>query len=173
MIWGWFQKFASITFRRHKCISMSLGLALLAWLSGCQTTSTAPPARHVVLQQQWELDRGDRVAGYLVSASLGDVSIELGGDSVHAPFDGEVAPAADQPSCIYFSSSDVPAYLFRFCGLRHLHLGAVRHGDTMGSGNVVHFATLRRHPDGTWAIVEPSTNILERSLQAPLRSDRP
>ncbi|ASC73141.1 hypothetical protein XM38_041030 [Halomicronema hongdechloris C2206] len=170
MTWGWSTKFA---FRRNNGISIGLGIALLALLSGCQATPTAPPARHVVLQQQWELDRGDRVAGYLVSAGLGDVSIELGGDSVHAPFDGEVAPAAGQPSCVYFSSSDVPAYLFRFCGLRRPHLGTVRYGDTMGSGEILHFATLRRHPDGTWAIVEPSNNILERSLQPPLQSARP
>lgn len=139
-----------------------LGLALALVLAGCRSSS-APPPREISLQQSWELEPGDKVAGYLVAASLGDISIELRGKPLRAPFSGEVEPAI-ATSCLYFSTSEIPAYLFRFCGLKRPHLGAVNQGETIGSGQYVHFATLRRQPDGTWAIVEPSKNVLERAL---------
>lgn len=143
--------------------AVSLGAVVL--LTGCQT-QPAVPTRQVAIQQGWELETGDWVGGYLVTASLGDVSIRLNGDMVRAPFSGEVELAADAPGCVYFSSPEVPAYLFRFCGLRRPKLGQIQLGAVMGSSQIVHFATLRRQPDGTWAIVEPSSHVLERALQS-------
>ncbi|WP_346291899.1 hypothetical protein [Sphaerothrix gracilis] len=135
-------------------------------LTSCQLKATVTP-RSVPVQQTWELQLGDRVAGYVISASLGDISIELNGGKIYAPFAGEVEPT-DKASCIVFSSAEVPAYLFRFCGIRRPRLGTVRQGDSIGSGRYLHFATLRRQPDGTWAIVEPSSSVLERTLQPAL-----
>ena len=133
-------------------------------VGGCRPMP-APAPRQIVLQQSWELEPGDQVGGYLVTASLGDISIYLKGHTLRAPFSGEIEPATAGVNCIYFSTPEIPAYLFRFCGLRRPRLGPVTLGETMGEGEYVHFATLRRQPDGTWAIVEPSSNVLERSLQ--------
>ncbi|MBD0266806.1 MAG: hypothetical protein ICV77_00795 [Cyanobacteria bacterium Co-bin8] len=144
-----------------------LGLlwGLVVTVGGCRSASVPAP-RQVMLQQSWELEPGDVVGGYLVTASLGDISIYLKGHRLRAPFSGDIEPAAAGVNCIYFSTPEIPAYLFRFCGLRRPHLGPITLGEVMGSGEYVHFATLRRQPDGTWAIVEPSSNVLERALQS-------
>ncbi|MGP1372557.1 MAG: hypothetical protein ACTS3T_07005 [Almyronema sp.] len=135
-------------------------------LTGCQLKPAVAP-RSVPVQQTWELQLGDRIAGYLISASLGDISIELKGAKVYAPFTGEVEPT-DKKYCVVFSSAEVPAYLFRLCGLKRPKLGSISQGEAIGSGRYLHFATLRRQPDGTWAIVEPSSSVLERTLQPVL-----
>lgn len=151
--------------RRYSCLGqkLCLGLMTLPLLTGCRSMSTPPP-RQVALQQTWELQPGEQIGGYTVTASLGDVSVDLKGHRLRAPFAGDVEPAAAGVNCIYFSSPEIPAYLFRFCGLNRPHLGAVKPGDVIGSGRYVHFATLRRQPEGTWAIVEPSSNVLEKAL---------
>ncbi len=138
-------------------------LALTLGFGGCQG-ATPPAPRQVKVQQSWELQPGSMVAGFRIAASLGDISIDMAGSPVRAPFGGEVELAAISPDCVFFSSAEVPAYLFRYCGLRRPQLGAVKPGQPIGSAEVLHFATLRRQPDGTWAIVEPSSNVLERSL---------
>ncbi|NEP17960.1 MAG: hypothetical protein F6J97_13815 [Leptolyngbya sp. SIO4C1] len=138
-------------------------LGLTGWLlSGCQSAAVPPP-RAIQLEQQWVLEPGDRVAGHEVTGSLGDVSIQLEGHSLYAPFTGQVAPAT-QPGCVIYATPDVPAYLFRLCGLAQPALGAVAAGQPLGSGDYLHFATMRRQPSGTWTIVEPSTDILERAI---------
>ncbi|MBW4459328.1 MAG: hypothetical protein KME47_03685 [Nodosilinea sp. WJT8-NPBG4] len=139
---------------------------LLLGLSGCgRLTPTVP--RQIVLKQAWEIESGDRVAGQLVTGSLGDISIRLQGARLRAPFTGQVELAAKGFNCIYFSSPEVPAYLFRYCGVSHPHVGPIEAGDVMGRGRYIHFATLRRQPDGSWAMVEPSDRVLERSLNRP------
>ncbi|MEO0535343.1 MAG: hypothetical protein AAF215_15910 [Cyanobacteria bacterium P01_A01_bin.123] len=138
---------------------------------GCSQGATVAP-RPVPLQQQWELQPGMVVGGRQVSASLGDVSVELNGAAVYAPFQGDVEPLKDSP-CVLFSTPEVPAYLFRLCGLEHPRLGPVKQGKKIGKGRYLHFATLRRQPDGTWAIVEPSSDILTRSLEPAVRSAQP
>ncbi|NEP19710.1 MAG: hypothetical protein F6J97_22945 [Leptolyngbya sp. SIO4C1] len=135
----------------------------LSFLASCQPAAS-PSARVINLQQQWELEPGDIIAGRLVTGSLGDVSIALEGRKLYAPFDGDIEPAT-QPHCVIYSTPEVPAYLFRFCGLRRLQLGPIRAGQTIGSADHLQFATMRRQPDGTWIIVEPSTGILERAIQ--------
>jgi hypothetical protein len=146
----------------------AIALVLLAMmLTGCQFNQSSEPPRTVQLQQSWELQPGDTLSGRRVGGSLGDISIELDGNRIFAPFDGRVQPDANIEGCVIFSSADVPAYLFRLCGLRNPQLGAIRRGNTIGTGDYLHFATLRRQPDGTWAMVEPSRDILERMLTAP------
>jgi hypothetical protein len=115
------------------------------------------------LQQQWELEPGDTIAGHQIIGGLGDISIDLSGDRLYAPFSGEVEPTP-LPQCIIYSTPEVPAYLFRFCGLRNPRLGRLKAGQPIGRGPYVQFATLRRQPEGTWIIVEPSTSILEQAL---------
>jgi hypothetical protein len=146
-------------------ISLGLGL-LLTSLTSCRNLAPVVP-RQIVLKQSWEIESGDRVAGQLVTGSLGDISVRLQGARLRAPFAGQVELAAKGFHCIYFSPPEVPAYLFRYCGVRQPRLGTVQAGEVMGRGQQIHFATLRRQPDGAWAIVEPSDRVLEQSLDQP------
>lgn len=148
-------------------LALSLGLGLLmASLGGCERLTSMAP-RQIVLKQAWEIESGDRVAGQLVTGSLGDISLRLQGARLRAPFTGQVELAAKGFNCIYFSSPEVPAYLFRYCGVSQPRVGSVEAGTVMGRGRYIHFATLRRQPDGSWAMVEPSDRVLERSLNRP------
>lgn len=141
-----------------------LSLAASSLMTSCRHQAIANP-RQVAIEQSWELAPGDSIEGFAVVAGLGDISIHVQGKSVHAPFQGNVELAATGGNCIFFSSPEVPAYLFRYCGFARPQLGQVRAGQKIGSANFLHFATLRRQPEGTWIIVEPSTNVLERSLE--------
>lgn len=133
-------------------------------IAGCSVMAPPVSVRKLQIQQSWELQPGDEIAGYRVAGSLGDVSIELNGASVYAPFDGEVQPN-EISGCVLYSSPDVPAYLFRFCGVKGPTLGPVQQGDAIARADQLQFAALRRQPDGTWALVEPAQDILQRSLQ--------
>jgi hypothetical protein len=141
-----------------------MGLTVGSGLSSCREEAVASP-RSIALDQAWELNLGSVVEGFPVVAGLGDVSLQLRGARIKAPFDGEVQLAAEGLDCIFFSSPEVPAYLFRFCGIIRPRPGEFEQGQAMGRANYLHFATMRRQPEGTWAIVEPSTNVLERSLE--------
>lgn len=136
-------------------------IACLMALSGCRSMAELP-TRTIAIQQNWQLQPGATVAGLQVQGGLGDISIELAGGKVYAPFAGQVQPGTHQ--CLLFSSPEVPAYLLRFCGLSHLTSGSVQQGDAIAWGNTLQVAALRKQPDGQWAMVEPSVNILERSL---------
>ena len=139
-----------------------LAVILLA-ATGC-SRNPSDSVRTVPIQQNWELQPGKTVGGHRIAGGLGDISIELNGDRVYAPFDGDLQPN-DIEQCYIFSSSQLPAYLFRLCGLKSAQVGAVQQGNTLGSADYLQFATLRRQPDGKWAIVEPASDILERILQ--------
>ena len=137
-------------------------LLLGVFLSSCQSRAL-PPQRVINIQQQWELEPGDLIADHLVVGSLGDISIQLKRQPLRSPFPGKVEPSTfDQ--CVIYSTPEVPAYLFRFCGLQRPRFGSVKAGQVIGRGSHVQFATLRRQPDGTWIIVEPSTGVLERAI---------
>ena len=125
-----------------------------------------PSPRALTIQQTWELEPGSRIADRRVIAGLGDVSIDLRGSAVRAPFAGEVHPLRER--CIIFSSPEVPAYLFRLCGLRRVAYGNTHQGEVIGKAHSLHFATLRKQPDGSWALVEPARDVLEKVL-APSR----
>ena len=137
-------------------------VVMLVGLASCQPP-TAPSARALNIQQNWELKPGDKIGDRLVTGSLGDISIDLGGARLYAPFAGEVEPAGEA-HCVIYSTAEIPAYLFRLCGLRRPRFGPVRAGQSMGTGQYLQFATLRRQPDGTWIIVEPAKGILERAI---------
>lgn len=143
--------------------TFSPGLLSSLLLTSCQLNTQSPAPISVQLYQRWELQPGDTIAGYTVMGGLGDTSIALNGNPVYAPFNGETQQ--DKRQCVFFSSPDVPAYLFRFCGLEHPRLGNVSQGEPLGKAAIVQFATLRKQPNGTWAIVEPSKRILERTLK--------
>ncbi|MGF1460249.1 MAG: hypothetical protein ACFBSG_14640 [Leptolyngbyaceae cyanobacterium] len=133
-------------------------------LVSCRQEAAAAP-RTIAVEQTWEVGLGSVIEGFQVVAGLGDVSMHLRGASIRAPFDGEVQLASGGQACILFASPEVPAYLFRYCGINRPNLGAVDAGEPMGRAAYLHFATLRRQPEGTWAIVEPSAHVLERSLE--------
>ncbi|GAB4373602.1 MAG: hypothetical protein Kow00121_17010 [Elainellaceae cyanobacterium] len=135
----------------------------LSITSGCTASQTPFPTRTIEIQQAWQLQPGSTVSGHRVVAGLGDISILLNGGTIYAPFNGRVEPTLED--CVLFSSPDVPAYLFRFCGLSAPRLGDMPEGTAIGSGKHLHFAALRRQPDGTWTMVEPSQTILERILR--------
>ncbi|WP_225886595.1 hypothetical protein [Leptolyngbya sp. PCC 6406] len=134
---------------------------MITAIAACSRGPVVPP-REIALHQKWALQPGSEVGGYRVMGGLGDVSIELEGKPVHAPFDGKVQPT--DHDCVAFTSPEVPAYLFRLCGLRRPRLGNVQAGDPIGKGAILQFAAMRRQPDGTWALVEPSVGILERTV---------
>lgn len=137
--------------------------SVLAASLSCSPSSTVSESpRTIQIQQAWQLQPGDSVGKYQIAAGLGDISIELAGGKVYAPFAGRVQP--NVRNCVLFSSPEVPAYLFRICGLNQPRLGSVKQGDVIGSGQYLHFATLRKLPEGTWTIVEPSRTMLERLL---------
>lgn len=144
-----------------RCIAL---LAILL-LTGCTRPSDSEPPLEIRLYQSWELQPGDTIAGRSVIGGLGDISIALDGNPVYAPFDGRAQ--RDTRNCVIFSSADVPAYLFRLCGLSDPSLGRLNQGDVIGRGTTLQFAALRKQPNGTWAIVEPSKRMLERTLKKP------
>ena len=148
-------------------ISAAVGVTLIT--AACSPApGLAPvsePLRKIQIQQSWQLQAGDFVKEYRIAAGLGDISIALKGGKVYAPFEGRVQP--NVTDCVLFSTPEVPAYLFRFCGLSQPRLGPVKQGDSIGSGDYLHFAMLRKLPEGTWTIVEPSRSMLEKILSKP------
>ena len=150
-----------INFSWVKPNGLIIGLLSLFFLQSCQTAPPMEP-RNVDIQQNWALKPGHYVAGHLISGGLGDVSIEVQGSPLFAPFSGLLQP--HQTNCAIFSSPEVPAYLLRICGLQRPQLGPLQAGAQLGTGKTVHFAALRKQPTGQWAIVEPASDILERML---------
>ncbi|WOB43554.1 hypothetical protein HNI00_10605 [Thermoleptolyngbya oregonensis NK1-22] len=149
----------------HTACANALRIALLIPLAACGIAQEPPTARSVPIHQTWQIQPGSAIAGHRVLAGLGDISIDLAGGRVYAPFDGQIQPTAGD--CVVFSSPEVPAYLLRLCGLRRPSLGKVREGQPLGRGEVLHFAALRKQTDGRWALVEPSAALLTRLLQFP------
>lgn len=144
-------------------VAVGMGaIALGALIPSCSPSKLDTQPRQVAIQQTWQLQPGAIVARRRISGGLGDISVELEGGSIYAPFQGRVQP--NQADCVLFSSPEVPAYLLRFCGLRHPTTGPVQQGQVIGSGRTLQFSTLRKQPDGKWAMVEPSYKLLERTL---------
>ncbi len=141
----------------------ALPLLGLLGLGACGLAPAQVPQRHIPVQQNWTLQPGSEVGGFPVMGGLGDVSIELGGGKVRAPFDGQLQPTSSD-TCVAFTTPEIPAYLFRLCGVTKPRLGEVKARQVMGRSEVLQFAAMRRQPDGTWAIVEPATDILEKTL---------
>lgn len=131
-------------------------------LTSCGTRDRAPAPREFKIQQNWQFQPGAEIAGHTVQGGLGDISINLDGKKVYAPFAGQVQP--HQGDCVIFTSPQVPAYLMRLCGVDRPKFGAVRQGEAIASSQTLTFAVLRKQPDGTWAIVEPADSLLERVL---------
>lgn len=135
-------------------------------MAGCSGQGEAVAPRNVNYYQEWDVQPGDQLAGYQVQSGLGDIAINIEGKTLFMPFDGTVQPQEDiEDLCIIVSSPDVPAYLFRLCGVKQPRLGERNQGETIGNGDVVAFATLRRQADGTWALVEPAKELIEQFLQ--------
>lgn len=140
-------------------LGLALGLASVL-IGGCGRST--PALRTLNLHQSWSLPMGAEIAGYPVSSSLGDIGLNLNGAAVRMPFNGTVEPTA--MDCVLVSSDDVPAYLFRLCGLSRTKLGSRQRGQAIGRAEHLIFAMLRREPDGTWAMVEPSVTFIEQLL---------
>ncbi|MGB3292133.1 MAG: hypothetical protein WBB01_03955 [Phormidesmis sp.] len=148
--------------RWRQLISVLTLLVGTVWLGSCAAQS-APEVRTITLQQQWAFNPGDEVSGNQVAGSLGDISLYLKEGQIQAPFDGELE-ASETDQCALYSTPEIPAYLFRLCGLQHFDYGDRKAGQTLGKGKYLSFATLRRQPDGTWIIVEPARGVLEKAL---------
>ena len=149
--------------RRRSREYLTLFITMLL-LSSCAAKSTLKP-RAITLQQQWTLNPGDEIAGNPVTGSLGDISLHLGGQKLYATFD-ETLEMREQSACTLYSTPEIPAYLFRLCGLSKVNYGEIKASKSMGKGEYLSFATLRRQPDGTWIIVEPARDVLEKALGA-------
>ena len=134
--------------------------AMLTLLAACQ--SGPPSPRTITVQQTWELQVGNQVSHYRISSGLGDITLELGGDPVHMPFSGKVQSMDEH--CIALTSPEVPAYLFRLCGINRPRLGQHSQGHTIGRAQQLVFAAFRKEPNGTWALIEPATGLIEQFL---------
>jgi hypothetical protein len=148
------------------CARAGLCLFSILLLKGCAQPSTDKTTRfevNLAKNQNWQLQPGDAIAGYSISGGLGDISIVLKGNSIYAPYDGETH--LDKRGCLYFETPDIPAYLFRFCGLHAHKIGKVSAKQAIAKGEILQFAALRRQADGTWAIVEPDKTLIERTLK--------
>ena len=142
----------------------TLGMVfILGMAPACSVQPSPEPLRTIQIQQTWQLQPGEQIGQHRIVAGLGEISIQMNGSSVYAPFNGQIEPTTDD--CVLFSSPNVPAYLFRLCGLSNPTIGTVSEGQAIGSGDYLHFATLRRQPDGTWTMVEPAKTLLERLLK--------
>ncbi|NET49635.1 MAG: hypothetical protein F6K09_13125 [Merismopedia sp. SIO2A8] len=133
-----------------------------ALITGCQQSTVARTPRTFTVEQDWELSPGNLVAGYRISGGLGDVSIDLKGRPLYAPFAGTLQ--LHKENCAVFSSPEVPAYLLRFCDIQKPQLGDLLQGERIGVSQTLQFAALRKQPTGEWTIVEPAQDILERVL---------
>lgn len=147
-------------YRRAFKLLGTLGLLMMA--ASCSFSQAQIPPRKIPVQQKWTLQPGGKIGDFDVVGGLGDVSIRLDGSRLRAPFDGTLQPT--EHHCVAFSSPEIPAYLFRMCGIKRPRLGEVEAGQVIGHSEVLQFAAMRRQPDGTWAIVEPATDILEKLL---------
>ena len=135
---------------------------ILMGVGACRFATAEVPPRKIPIHQSWALQPGSQVGNYHVVGGLGDISIELDGSAVKAPFDGKVQPTDHK--CVAFSSPEVPAYLFRLCGVKRPRLGSIEAGQVIGRGEVLQFAAMRRQPDGSWAMVEPAIEVLEKTV---------
>jgi len=136
---------------------------VLLLMGGCTPQLVAEAPIEVQIYQNWELQPGDVVAGYSVKGGLGDISIALNGNTVYAPYDGRVQP--NKLGCVIFSSTEVPNYLLRLCGVKHPNFGPRKPGEAIGTADALQFALLTKRPNNQWALVEPSKKILEEMLQ--------
>jgi hypothetical protein len=147
-------------------IQRLMATGLLVMMAGCSGGNESVASRNVNYYQDWGMQPGDTLAGYRVRSGLGDIAVNLNGETLFMPFDGTVQPQEDKEDlCVILSSPEVPAYLFRLCGIKQPRLGDRNQGDPIGSGDVVAFATLRRQADGTWAMVEPAKELIEQFLE--------
>ena len=148
-----------LSFNTRRMVQVAGG-ALLTLLAACQ--SGPPSPRTITIQQTWDLQVSNQVGTYRISSGLGDITLELGGNPVQMPFDGKLQPMDEH--CIALTSPEVPAYLFRLCGINSPNLGQRSQGHTIGRAERLVFAAFRKEPDGTWALIEPATELIEQFL---------
>jgi hypothetical protein len=160
----------------NQCLNQWHWPLLLLFLSSCSNAPTPDQTISINVSQDWQLQPGDQIAGYTVTGGLGDISIDLspetflnldigGRKPVYAPFTGKVR--IDKRNCLYYTTAEVPAYMFRLCGLTSPKLGPIAAGQSLGQAKALQFATLRKQPNGKWAIVEPDKTFIEKLLKAP------
>jgi hypothetical protein len=160
------------------CSSNNKWCLLLCLIAGCSTAPTPDQKIEVNVAQNWQLQAGSTIdtdAAYRVTSGLGDIAIQLsdgienpwqiGYRSVYAPFAGEVR--IDSRRCLFYMAAEIPAYTFRLCGLTAVKLGKIAAGEPIGHGRSLQFATLRKQPNGKWAIVEPDQTFIKKLLKAP------
>lgn len=147
-------------------VKLFLVIAVLGMMrSYTAKRTTNEPLRTIELVQEWALQPGDSIEGYTIAGGLGDISIVLAGGTVQTPLPGQVQPT--ERGCVIFSSDQLPAYLFRLCGLKQPRLGDMRQGEVIGTADYVQVATLRKQPNGKWAFVETSSEMLSKVLKKP------
>jgi len=158
-----------LAFVNKHCLTLNLNLwlylVLAGLLAGCQWGRSSLSPRRLAFYQNWQIQSGKVIAGYRVNSGLGDIGIDLQGGKVYAPYGGQVQPHTSD--CALFSTAQLPGYIFRVCGVRSPRLGKLRAGEAIGSAQSLQFATLRKQPNGTWAFVEPSTDLLAKMLHQP------
>lgn len=136
----------------------------------------------ITVAQSWAITPGDRIAGYPVLASLGELSIQVQG-FVYAPANGiltrevtwfvpdssdtltPLTPQGIPPDCVLFSSAAFPAYLSRLCGLGQYQLNTIAADEHLGRvGGLLHLALLTLRPTQAqelrWHYVAPAPQFI-------------
>lgn len=148
-------------------IQRSLTGLMIASLTACQLVKTQPLSSvkpmNIQIYQKWELQRGDRLDDRTVVSALGELAIDMAGKPIYAPMNGEAN--LDPSGCVLFAGTELPAYLFRFCGVSTPKIGVLRKGQAIGTTKLLVFATLQRQQNGSWAFIEPSKVIVEQTLK--------
>ncbi|MEP0915368.1 hypothetical protein NC981_00935 [Leptolyngbya sp. DQ-M1] len=148
-------------------IQTTLAGLMVGSLAACQLAKTqlSSPTRTMSIQiyQKWELQRGNRINNQTIVSALGELAIDLDGKPIYVPMSGEAKP--DQAGCVLFAGTELPAYLFRFCGISSPTLGVLRKGQPIGTAHLLVFSTFLKQNNGTWAFVEPSKTMLEQILK--------
>ncbi len=146
------------------------------WWQPKPETTARSTYREIELDRSWGIQTGDLVRDRRVVGGLGEISIEMNGQS-YAPFDGEIEGnfativegtiAPGGRDCAIFSSPQMPAYLLKLCGFEQRYLGAVSEGDPIGkTDSHLHVALLSYRPGEDnapqWVYVPPSPQLIEK-----------
>ncbi|MBI1270507.1 hypothetical protein GC174_08745 [bacterium] len=116
----------------------------------------------IALAKSFDIDPNQAIgAGNVrVSGGLGDISLNLNGDSLYAPVEGELLKS--DGGCHLFISRVLPGYRIRLCGLGDLENKLYAEGERIGEFKTISVALLRREPTGNYVFVEPAGDFLRR-----------
>jgi hypothetical protein len=91
-------------------------LSLILGLFSCSSSVSVQP-RKITLAQSWELESGDRIGGYLVTGSLGDISVQLGDGGYWLLIPAKLNQPPREPTAFTFPPPIFPPICFASAAL--------------------------------------------------------